>query len=266
MHTVHSTPKTNKENTIKMGVIEELYYKWGFSKNDYLLAVSKDVKEYLKRIGYPNAKIIHNAINTEYFNRNRKLRNEFRKELGIEKNTKLILNVAQLTPRKGVYDFVEIARQNPNMQFLWIGGMPFSILTKDYHKIKKLINTNFKNLRFYGYINDIRKAYSAADIFLTPSYGETFGLTIIEAASSGLPIIARDLIEYKELFGNQIEYARDNNEFSNKIKTLKSRKELVKKSTRLCNKFDIKKEGNKLLRLYKSLLHINKKINAPAGI
>jgi hypothetical protein len=50
--------------------------------------------------------------------------------------------------------------------------------------------------------NDERKAlYAAADIFVSPSDNlqETFGLTILEAGASSLPVIASDFDGYREL-------------------------------------------------------------------
>lgn len=50
--------------------------------------------------------------------------------------------------------------------------------------------------------NEARKAlFAAADIFLSPSDNlqETFGLTILEAAASSLPVIASDFDGYKDL-------------------------------------------------------------------
>lgn len=50
--------------------------------------------------------------------------------------------------------------------------------------------------------NAVRKAlYAAADVFLSPADNlqETFGLTMLEAAASGLPIVASDFDGYKDL-------------------------------------------------------------------
>ena len=39
-----------------------------------------------------------------------------------------------------------------------------------------------------------------------PSYAETFGLVILEALSCGLPVIARDIPEFRDIFGTSILY------------------------------------------------------------
>lgn len=257
VHTVHSEVYTNKNNSIGIRFLEERYYNWCFKKFDYLLAVSDFVKKNLTRKGFNNVTTCYNTIDTKLFQKDNKLRSEFRKELGINDDEILVLNVAQLTPRKGVYDFIKIANNNPKVKFLWIGGTPLSILSKDYFKIKKLTKKKYNNLTFYGYINNIVKAYSAADILLTPSYNETFGLTIIEAVSCGLPVIARNLTVYKELFNNKILYAENNDDFSKRINQLtnkNNRAKQIKKSQSLKKKYDIKKQGDELIKFYKSIL------------
>lgn len=257
VHTVHSIPETNRGNWIGLKGLEEKYYNWGFRKCDYLLAVSDYVMEWLEKRGYKNVKISYNAVNSSFLKNNKKLNKEFRSSLGINKNKKIILNLGQLSPRKGIYDFIKIAEKNKDIQFIWIGGQPFSFISKDYFKIKKIINNKYKNILFYGFIDDIRKAYSSANIFLTTSHMETFGITIIEAASAGLPIICREIEVYKRLFNNNVLYSNTINEFSNNIKLLMKKSkidEYSKKSFKIKSKFDIKKQGKNLLKFYYSII------------
>ncbi len=257
VYTVHSIPETNRGNTIGSYKLEKKYYNWIYKKSDYLLAVSEFIKEWLIKNGFKNIDISYNAINTNYFKKNKKLNKEFRSSLGIEENKIIILNVAQLSPRKGIYDFIKIAEKNKDLQFIWIGGQPYSIFSKNYFKIKKLMKKKYENLIFYGFIDDVRKAYSSANIFLTPSYSETFGLTIIEATSSGLPVICRELKVYKSLFNNNVFYSKTINGFSRKINLLINKANVnnyIKKPLKIKNKFGIKKQGKKLLKFYESII------------
>jgi glycosyltransferase involved in cell wall biosynthesis len=61
-----------------------------------------------------------------------------------------------------------------------------------------------ENVIFTGVIDDISRAYSGADVFFMPSHAETFGLVIVEALSAGLPVIARDIFEFREIFGDSV--------------------------------------------------------------
>jgi 1,2-diacylglycerol-3-alpha-glucose alpha-1,2-galactosyltransferase len=66
----------------------------------------------------------------------------------------------------------------------------------------KLMQTAPDNILFVGKL-DRRKVveyYHAADLFFFPSAHETFGMAIIEAAAAGLPLLLRDLSQYRKTF------------------------------------------------------------------
>jgi|SRR5271165_700787 len=48
--------------------------------------------------------------------------------------------------------------------------------------------------------------YSRADIYLTPAYTETFAHPLVEAMSSGLPVVASDLAVHREICGDAALY------------------------------------------------------------
>jgi glycosyltransferase involved in cell wall biosynthesis len=52
----------------------------------------------------------------------------------------------------------------------------------------------------------LASAYSSADCLLAASFGEGFGRPLIEAASFGLPIIARDIPVFREVAGGHASY------------------------------------------------------------
>lgn len=54
--------------------------------------------------------------------------------------------------------------------------------------------------------DDLEKVYGAASCLLTTSYGEGFGLPLIEAAQKGLPIVASDIEVFREVAGEHAYY------------------------------------------------------------
>jgi glycosyltransferase involved in cell wall biosynthesis len=55
---------------------------------------------------------------------------------------------------------------------------------------------------FHGFpVEDLSIVYNAADLFISTSMGEGFGLTLAEAAASELPIIAQDCSSITEVVG-----------------------------------------------------------------
>ena len=204
--TAHSTPRINMGNIALATMINKRYPKI-YRKFDHLITISRPChEEVIAMLPDMPATFIPNGVNREYFRKDAEKGAAFRDLHAIPGEQEVVLSVAQLTPRKGLYDFLALAKQHPDKTFVWIGGFPYGALSKDWIRIRRLKHRCGNNLIFPGYIDDIVATYSAADIFLMPSYAETFGLVILEALSCGLPVIARDIPEFRDIFGTSILY------------------------------------------------------------
>ncbi len=257
----HSTPSINKNNIIFGGCkFWNIIYSSIYNRFDYVLSVSPFSVSELKKIGVKKPIIVvENGVDTKKFSYDRLKSKEFREKSGFSEKDLVVLNVAQVTPRKGVYDFIEVARRTPEFKFVWVGGFPYKLASADYLKLRKIvkINAGLENLNFMGFVPDIVGAYSGSDVLLSPSFAETFGLTIIEAGACKLPVIARDLGVFRELFGDKIEYGSNCEEFMEKIKLFRNkkfRKKQGESSHELSKRYNIEKIADKLFRLYKELL------------
>ena len=252
--TAHSTPRLNIGN-ITMPYLVNWLYRPIYNSFDHIIAVS----EKCKREIVEDLKIkkgvttIYNGINTTAFKPDMTKREKFREEYGIKKDDTVVLTVAQRTPRKGIYDFLAVARRFPHIKFVWIGGFPYGGFSKEYLKIKRAIEKRSDNTIFPGFIEDIAEGYSAADVFFMPSYSEGHSIVMLEALAMGLPIIARDLEEFREAFGDNLIYFNKienigNNIFDSNI--------LIdyRKKTKVVKRFDIENIVDQHIELYKQLL------------
>jgi glycosyltransferase involved in cell wall biosynthesis len=52
----------------------------------------------------------------------------------------------------------------------------------------------------------LHQLYSQCDIYVTPAYTETFAHPLVEAMSSGLPIVASDISVHREICGSAAVY------------------------------------------------------------
>lgn len=252
--TAHSTPRINEGNIALARMINKRYPKI-YRKFDHIVTISQPCHdEVCTMIPEMPVTMIPNGVNREYFQRNYAKREEFRKKYNIPEDRDVVLSVAQQTPRKGLYDFLALSRVFPDKTFVWVGGFPYGALSKDYAKIKHLKRRCGDNVLFTGYVDEIVKAYSAADIFLMPSYAETFGLVILEALSSGLPVIARDIIEFREIFGDNILYFSDRTEAEDLLMDQELQKRYANDAREFSARFDIRDSAARHLELYRELI------------
>jgi 1,2-diacylglycerol-3-alpha-glucose alpha-1,2-galactosyltransferase len=204
--TAHSTPRINVGNIALARVFNKRYPKI-YRKFDHIITISEPCHEEVTAM-VPDLPVtrIPNGVDRDYFRPNAERRAAFRDGYGIPEDREVILSVAQLTPRKGLYDFLALSKKFPDKTFIWVGGFPYGALSKDWMKIRRLKRRCVDNVIYTGYVKDIIDPYSGADIYLMPSYAETFGLVILEALACGLPVIARDIPEFRDIFGNTILY------------------------------------------------------------
>ncbi|MFC0560845.1 glycosyltransferase family 4 protein [Halalkalibacter alkalisediminis] len=82
----------------------------------------------------------------------------------------------------------KLCEQGYNAKLKVVGNGP---LEDDFRSLTKELNID-KNVEFHGYITDkksIKSIIDECDVFIMPSFKETFGLVYIEAMSRGLPVL-----------------------------------------------------------------------------
>ncbi len=248
----HSLPSINKGNIVSGGKkFWRKIYRGIYNSFDYILAVSNTSIDELREIGVNKPiRVLENGVDQRVFRYDRARGEEFRRKLGFSEEDFVVLNVAQVTPRKGVYDFIEVASKNPDIRFVWIGGFPYYFISSDYFKLRELIKNTPSNLVFTGFIDDIVGAYSGADVLFAPTYGETFGLTILEALSCNLPVLVRPLEVFKELFDEEVLYGSSVEEFSRILRGL-PRKRI---NSSLPDRYDVDRIVDRLINIYEELI------------
>lgn len=146
-------------------------------------------------------KIISHTINLKTFNIKNK--SAVRKQLRIPVNAVVLLNVANLIKGKGHQDLTEayrlLIKKIPNLHLYIIGEGPQKNFLKNW--IKKY---HLKSVHLVGGVDHSQLAdwYNAANLFVFPSYYESFGIVQLEALACGIPIVAYDNAASKELIGN----------------------------------------------------------------
>ena len=170
-----------------------------------------------------------------------------------------MISVGQLHKGKGIFEFIDIAEKNPDIEFLWVGGFTFGKWMEGYDDIKRIYDNPPRNLHFVGVVDreEVNVLCNISDVFFFPSFYESFGLVALEAAFTLKPLVLRDLDVYKTVYKNNYLSGNTNEEFIKIIRDLKDNKKLydeyVKKSNNIRNMYDEYGIYKKWLDLYKTI-------------
>ena len=252
--TAHSTPRVNQGNLAFSGTINQ-YYPGLYRRFDHIINISLPCKREIDEL-LPDmsSTLIPNGIDREYFKPDAEKRKTFRERFNIDDDEKVVLTVAQQTPRKGIYDFLELSKKHPEKKWVWVGGFPYGIFSADYFQINKMKKNCNDNVIFTGFIPGITEAYSGADIFFMPSHAETFGLVVLEALACGLPVVARNIPEFREIFDVGVQFFGTLDEASIVLNDQVSLQKNLEAARPFTEKFDIKHIARMHCDLYRRLI------------
>lgn len=157
-----------------------------FKSFDKVCTVTGLEKKWVKKFGVKDKDIIltPNCLPKEYF---KDYNGEnFRKKHGIGDKT-LVITMSRIHKSKGIDQIVKVAKYFPETEFV-IVGKDDGFLNELKDIIKK---DNLDNVQFTGRVSEKEKmeAYTAADIFSSPSHYEAFGITTLEAMSKKCAVL-----------------------------------------------------------------------------
>lgn len=203
----HSTQEDFKNSFIGSNQLAPLYGKYLkslYRLADVLITPTPYAKRLLLNYGLKMPIVpISNGIDTAKYQPNSVKIAAFRNYFKLASDTKVVISVGLFFERKGIDDFVELAKLNPEITFIWFGHINFATIPR---KIRKLVKTDHPtNLIFPGYITGevIQGAYSGADAFLFPSREETEGIVVLEALAANQNVIVRDIPVYADWLTDQ---------------------------------------------------------------
>jgi glycosyltransferase involved in cell wall biosynthesis len=169
---------------------------WGMRNATAIFAVSDSIRTDLIGAGLKAEKIytVHNAVDADYFDPDQKLasRPSIREQFGIPKDAPIAGIAARMNPWKGQRELIgAVARLRetlPNLHVMILGADVPEIRADFEQRARE--GGIADRVHFGGYQNDIRPFLHEFDLFVHPSYGEPFGLSIVEAMAMRKPVIA----------------------------------------------------------------------------
>lgn len=194
-------------------------------------------------LGCYKVQTISNGIDLSVF---RPTNSTFREMYGLQRK-KIVLGVANVwIKKKGYEDILALSKiLGHDYQIVLVG------LT---HEQISVLPNNILGIERTQNIKQLVEIYSAADVFINPSYEETMGLVTVEALACGTPAVVYDQTAVPEVIDNQcgvIVPAGNINELSLGIQKIIENKAKFANTRDRAKEFDKVKQYMKYIELYK---------------
>jgi glycosyltransferase involved in cell wall biosynthesis len=245
------------------------------SRRTQIIAVSEAVaKAFCGRLPFrERVRVIHNGTDLDAFPCKEPGSTRLKKKLGIPEDAFLICAVGQICARKGLLELLEaferIHGAVPQMHLAIAGKVVFVHEEKYFESLLRAVGVPgiSDRVHFLGEIRDISSLMRAADLLVLNSREEPFGLVLVEAMSSGTPVLATRVGGIPEIVkdsenGWLIEKS-DTAGLSKKLLELSQSKDLLEKTAQYarhetCPEFSIEKFQSRLHRFYAEIAERNK--------
>ncbi len=255
----HSTKEDFKNSFLFSNQLAPLF-KWWICKcyrlGDYIISPTPYSKKIQESYGLHPIEAISNGIDMKFFKKDKKQGEQFRKTYGYSKDDKVVIGIGLYLERKGILDFVELAKRMKDYQFIWFGYLNLNLVPR---KIRRAVNTKLPNLTFAGYVEQemIRSALSGGDIYFFPTLEETEGIPILEAFSTKIDTVIRDIPIFEWIKDKKEVYkGKTLEDFEYLIRgiTNKELPSLVENAYLLAKQCEIKTVGKKMINVYYKVL------------
>jgi 1,2-diacylglycerol-3-alpha-glucose alpha-1,2-glucosyltransferase len=238
----HQTAEDFKESFTFSNVLAKPmkpYLKYAYSLADHIICPSEHNREVIEEYSGAPKTVVSNGFDHEKLEGYEDLREEYMKKYDLE--PPVVFMVGHVIKRKGLETFVETAREMSELDFVWFGylnptggdGLTDNLMKS--RDTKKIVENAPDNCQFTGFIEDIRGAFAAGDIFFFPTKNENEGMALLESMACGKAPVVRDIetfqwledgencLKSEENFVPQLEKLRDE-EFREEIGSSAERK------------------------------------------
>lgn len=223
----HSTMEDFRGSFKGSDALAPLFRRWirfCYGLGDVVLTPTEYSRQLLESYGLKRPVYnISNGVDTGYFRPDPALRAAFRRRYGLGETGRAVISVGHTIARKGLPEFLELARRIPSADFLWFGWTDPRLIPQE---INRAMETAPANVRFPGFVDreQLREAYCGADVFAFMSREETEGIVVLEALACGIPTVVRDIPVYSGWLedGRDVYKALNTDEFHQKVQGILS--------------------------------------------
>jgi glycosyltransferase involved in cell wall biosynthesis len=192
-HGLYAQPQDRWARKLPVYVLERIAAAFSHAE---LVQNEEDVATLLRlRVPADKVQELGNGIDLTRFRPDPTVRAEVRAELGLDDDTIVVGAVGRLVWEKGYAELLHAARAilatRDDVAFVVAG--PFDADKGDPLSPEDVATAEAAGVRFLGHRDDPERLYQAFDLYVLASHREGFPRSAMEAAATGLPIVACDI-------------------------------------------------------------------------
>jgi 1,2-diacylglycerol-3-alpha-glucose alpha-1,2-glucosyltransferase len=157
------------------------YLRSAYSLADHVVCPSEYNREVIRDYTDAPATVISNGFDPSRLEGHESLREEYLDRYDLD--PPVVFMVGHVIERKGLETFVETARSMPELDFAWFGYLNPTGGTLDRvlqsRRTRELVERSPDNCTVTGYVDDIRGAFAAGDVFFFPTKNENEGMALL---------------------------------------------------------------------------------------
>jgi len=177
------------------------YLRWFYSQADVVVAPSEHTRRVLSEAGVDAPiRVVTNGVDIDSLSGFEALREPYRRRFDLE--GLVVFSVGNVFERKGLTTFCRLA-ESTDYEFVWFG--PYDTGPLASSTVRRRVSNPPANATFTGWIDDVRGAYAAGDVYLFPTKNETQGIAALEAMACGKPVVVRDIPTFEPLYSDGID-------------------------------------------------------------
>jgi glycosyltransferase involved in cell wall biosynthesis len=160
---------------------------------DRVVTISEGILRVLASEGVPASKLrlVHSAVDTAQYTPERPHLAKIRQDFGVREDALLIGMVAQFIPRKGHQTLLDalpaVIERHPQVQVLLFGQGPEHAAVAQQIQASSVLKAH---VQLPGFRSDLDRILPCLDLLVHPAYMEGLGVSLLQAAACGVPIVA----------------------------------------------------------------------------
>lgn len=184
--------------------VAKTFSKYRLEQADKVIAPTSKIEDALLGYGVEtDIEVIPSGISLEQHSQRitPEVRAQMRKELGLDDHQTVMVNLGRMGEEKNLQELIKLyaqaAESNPDLRFLLVGDGP---ARDDLQKLAHKLGVADRVI-FAGMVKpeQVQTYYQLGDVFVSASTSETQGLTYVEAAANGLPLLCREDLCLKDI-------------------------------------------------------------------